>query len=130
MNRRRWANTLCLVCFSAIAGEPFDYDQQQAAKLAITYLRDHPASDHRKPNFDEPHVFALIGQFDRHFISVGFESSGNTGGSFVVLEDCSNTGHLVVAISGILEDFARYRVFVTDTIVDSRVVVPRECPGQ
>jgi hypothetical protein len=90
--------------------------------MATTYLRANAMwVEGRTLNYDKPQVFAAEGQFGRHFISVGFDSSGHTGGSFVVLEVCPEGGPVVVALPGTMQNFANYRGYVTQLISVGRL---------
>jgi hypothetical protein len=125
---RSWFSLTVLIGLSAAAAPPFPFDPRAAIEMATTYLRSNAVwVEGRTLNYDKPQLFAAAGQVGRHFISVGFDSSGNAGGSFVVLEVCPKGGPVVVALPGAMQNFADYRGYVTQLISGS-VVVPHACP--
>jgi len=128
---RHWTCVVSLVSLFAAAGEPFSFDEPAAIELASTYLRGHPDPEREhghQLNFHAPHVFAVIGQLDRHFVAVGFGWTGNIGGSFAVLEKCTN-GLLVVALTGNAVDFANYHFYVSSAVNVDVAPIPDKCQG-
>jgi hypothetical protein len=118
-----------LVSFGVAAVPPFAFDSRAAVKAATAYLRGEPIYvAGRSLNYDSPRVFAVEGQFGRHFIVVGFDAAGDPGGSFVVLEACPEGGPIVITLKGSIENFAIFRKFITDAITESWPVVPNRCP--
>jgi hypothetical protein len=125
---RLGSSAIALLNLGATAAPPFAFDSQSATEMATAYLRAEPFFvEGRKLNYDRPQVFAAVGQLGRHFIVVGFDSSGDPGGSFVILEACPEAGPVVIVTPGALQDFTSYRRFVTEAI-SGPVAVPNFCP--
>ena len=125
---RAWFYLLVLFGVSAAAAQPFPFDSQTAIEMATTYLRANAVwVEGRTLNYADPQLFAAVGQFGRHFISVGFDSSGDTGGSFVVLEVCPEGGPVVVALPGTMQHFGKYHDYVSQ-LISGPIVIPHACP--
>lgn len=126
---RPWLIVAATVSLGVSAGETFPFDSQAIVETALGYLHAHPIWENGlRLNYDEPHVFALVGQSKRKFISVGFDAYGDIGdlgGSFVILEQCPS-GKVVVALPGAVSNFANYRKYVTATVSGS-VEISRRC---
>jgi hypothetical protein len=125
---RSWYSLTVLLALSAAAASLFPFNPQAAIEMASTYLRANAGwVEGRTLNYDNPQVFAAAGQFGRHFIAVGFDSSGDPGGSFVILEACPKGGPVVVAVPGTMQYFGNYHGWVTE-LISSPIVIPHACP--
>ncbi len=127
---RGWLVTTVAVSLVASAGETFPFDSHAIIKIARSYMHAHPGWENGlRLNYDEPHIFTLVDQSGRRFISVGFDAYGDIGdlgGSFVVIEDCPG-GASVVALPGMISNFATYESYVTGFISDV-IGLPQACP--